>query len=297
VKRYLEMCDSHSLSPWPATSDNVLAFAGFMLLQKEAYSSPCVDIAAVANESFKLTGIKQTEDARLKNAKKLLAMHSAHDEEQALPISMAMLKTMYGRAVTQCDKDTVLHMLASTFTLARADSFAGLRVSDITYNDNNDTVLVNLKNLKGNNNKTLVISFETTPELGTLENSHLGTITICPVWIFREMKRRSRSTSLSCIKATAFQRCLDTLLSTSGFPNHATDRSRKCYTPHSTRVTGTCMLLRAGADPTMISTIANWTSDMVQRYGRVVFLNPEIVEPMAFYNPRAMSTRYNANMN
>lgn len=87
---------------------------------------------------------------------------------------------------------------------------------------------------------------------------------------------------------------LDHSLSAASYQNFVVGRNHRRFSPHSTRVAGTCFLLRCGLLPAVISALADWESNMVERYGRRVLLNPNIVEPFRFYNPKSMSTSYGA---
>ena len=58
---------------------------------------------------------------------------------------------------------------------------------------------------------------------------------------------------------------------------------------HSTRIAAVCYLLRAGLTDTVVKALADWTSDQVRRYGHRLILDPELVEPWAFYNPESGS--------
>ena len=58
---------------------------------------------------------------------------------------------------------------------------------------------------------------------------------------------------------------------------------------HSTRIAAVCYLWRAGLTDTVVKALADWTSDQVRRYGHRLILDPELVEPWAFYNPESGS--------
>ena len=88
------------------------------------------------------------------------------------------------------------------------------------------------------------------------------------------------------------QSTFDHLAARAGIVNFVVGRKRRCYTPHSTRVGGTCMLLRAGLDMRIMSAVADWSSDMVEHYGKKVMLSPDCVEPVAFYNPVSLNASY-----
>ena len=50
----------------------------------------------------------------------------------------------------------------------------------------------------------------------------------------------------------------------------------------------------SGCAPLIFSAMADWTSDMVSRYGRKLMLNPSMVEPVKFYNPVSLKHSYGA---
>ena len=95
-------------------------------------------------------------------------------------------------------------------------------------------------------------------------------------------------------KKYRFQRTLNRRLTMIGVENKAEDRVRQVCTHHSTRVSGVCYLLRGGLLPMIISTIADWHNDMINRYGRKMMLDPQLAEAIQFYNPRSMKACYGA---
>ena len=128
--------------------------------------------------------------------------------------------------------------------------------------------------------------------MGFWENPIFGKLELCPVAVFRKLRERAKGLSLCNIGKGEFQRTLNHLLKKAKIPNNAPGRERQLYTQHSTRVTGTCYLLRCGLLPLIISAIADWSSDMVSRYGRRILLNPLLVEPVKFYNPKSMGSSH-----
>jgi hypothetical protein len=60
---------------------------------------------------------------------------------------------------------------------------------------------------------------------------------------------------LFTMKYSTYLRSLDKLCEKAGVENHVEGRSAACYTAHSSRVGGVCMLLRAGLSETVISNI------------------------------------------
>ena len=70
------------------------------------------------------------------------------------------------------------------------------------------------------------------------------------------------------------------------------DRKRDGYLNYSARVGGVCVLLKSGVDSGTISTPARWGNPMVDRYVKLVALQPTIVEAFAFYNPVSLKHAY-----
>ena len=80
-------------------------------------------------------------------------------------------------------------------------------------------------------------------------------------------------------------RCLPHLCNRAGVPQHDPSRNRKLFTAHSTRVAGVCYLLRAGVPEWVVSILANWSLNQVERYANRLALDPGLVSPWAFFNP------------
>ena len=96
------------------------------------------------------------------------------------------------------------------------------------------------------------------------------------------------------MKYTTYLRSLDKLCEAAGIENHVEGRKHALYTAHSSRVGGVCILLRAGLPENIVSNICNWESDIIKRYSKRLALEPSLVEPYKFYNPKAFSHMYNA---
>ena len=58
---------------------------------------------------------------------------------------------------------------------------------------------------------------------------------------------------------------------------------------HSTRVAAVCYFLQAGLSQSTIKILANWSSDQIRRHAECLALDPELVQPWAFYNPEAIA--------
>ena len=186
--------------------------------------------------------------------------------------------------------DLILTLLGYIYCLARSTCFSEIQKDDIV-DTGKDGVKVILKNLKGSNrDKSVDPHYERIPSLGYWSNPVLGKLELCPVEVFRKI--RSRAKGRSVCNVTNFQRTLNHLLDRAKIQNKVPGRDRHLYTHRSTRVTGTCYLLRCCLLPLIISSIANWSSDMVNKYGRKILLNPQMVEPIAFYNPRGMKSSH-----
>ena len=85
---------------------------------------------------------------------------------------------------------------------------------------------------------------------------------------------------------------LNTLVEKAGISNREEGRNRRCYTAHSSRIGGVCMLLAAGLSETIISNICDWEGDSIKRYSRMVSLEPGRVQAYAFYNPIQLKNAY-----
>ena len=71
-------------------------------------------------------------------------------------------------------------------------------------------------------------------------------------------------------------------------------RKRQLRTAHSTRVTAVRYLLKAGLSETMVSVLAHWSSQQVQRDQKPLILNPGLVEAFVFYNPVRPGAAYSS---
>ena len=293
IRRYNEMCSRKGLIPFPLSIDKLLTYAGYMKLQEDKYLSPSVDLSAVVAENTRLGHQALPKDDRINKAHKALS-EGLKEEEQAEPFRRELLKLMYETARTNIDYDLVLMLLAAVYCLARSTCFAEIEPKDIRDTDG-DGVSVTLKNLKGRNReKSVDPHYERVPGLGSWSNPVLGQLLLCPVEVFRRLRSRASGNTASNIPKEKFQRTLNHLLERAKIDNRVVGRTRHLYTHHSTRVSGTCYLLRCGLLPLVISAIADWSSDMVCKYGRKILLNPEAVEAIKFYNPVSMKSSYGA---
>jgi hypothetical protein len=207
----------------------------------------------------------------------------------------------------------LLNFLGAWFLCARAQSFLSIKTDSVAFRKTQaGRALVTLKITvaKGKG------SFEHKPELEAtkgaiktprieLPNLESGAtfLDLCPVAVFRELKERSTSDTLSNFGAgdagyRKWYTATRTFFLKSGYDLKAEidnpERKRFGYTLHSTRVGGVCTLLRAGLSPAIITTLAMWESEMIDHYARVVHLRPSCVEPMRFYNPEQLSECYKA---
>ena len=114
---------------------------------------------------------------------------------------------------------------------------------------------------------------------------------MCPVAAFRLLRARAIGAGAGrvaqCGSADVFRRRLDHHCERAGVPQQDPGRNRKLFAAHSTRVAGVCYLLRAGVPEWVVSILANWSSNQVQRYANRLALDPGLVLPWAFFNPSA----------
>jgi hypothetical protein len=105
-------------------------------------------------------------------------------------------------------------------------------------------------------------------------------------------KQAGRSSLVEFRSKQALARAFEKLIEKAGIPNSEPGREHKCYTLHSCRVGGTCTLLKAGLEPKVISALAMWTSEQIDRYGVMVMCMPSLVCPFQFFNPRELAGAY-----
>ena len=119
----------------------------------------------------------------------------------------------------------------------------------------------------------------------------LGIVPLCPVSAFRPLRDRAVRAGVlwvaQCDTGQALIRRLSHLCERAGVPQRDPDRNRNLFTAHSTRVAGVCYLLRAGVPEWVVSILANWSSNQVQRYANRLALHPGLVSPWAFFNSSA----------
>lgn len=292
VQRYIFMCQKKNLTAFPATIETVTLYAGFMKLQSAAYMSPGTDLSAIRNE-HRARGFPPLEDDGRIGAAAAALEQGLPEHEQAEPFTLQILQELYARASSEKDVDLILVLLGSIYTLARADAFAQILCEDVEIYLSG--ARVTQRALKGaKRTRTLPMTFERVPALGSLPNSRFGALPLCPVAVFERLKSRAKQELLSNIGKTSLQRMLDHLLDRAGIHNKVEGRERRRFSPHSTRVAGACFLLRCGLIPSVISAMADWNSNMVEHYGRRLLLDPSFIEPLKFYNPNAMAASYGA---
>ena len=128
----------------------------------------------------------------------------------------------------------------------------------------------------------------------------LGVIPLCQVEAFRLLRSRAVGVGASRVpQCEADQTLIHRLLhlcKVAGVSQRDPGRSRNLFTAHPTRVARGCCLLRAGVPEWVVSILANWSSNQVQRYANRLALDRGIVSPWAFFNPLAdaMFTRADA---
>ena len=129
----------------------------------------------------------------------------------------------------------------------------------------------------------------------TVRNAKYGEIPLCPVMIMKiALDRAQGGADAPVFKQTysTYIKSVNVLVEKAGIPNKVEGRNRHCYTAHSSRVGGVCMLLAAGLSETVVSTICAWKGDSVRRYSEMLALEPSRVEPYAFYNPVGLKKCY-----
>ena len=196
------------------------------------------------------------------------------------------------------DFDTVLGLVCALFTLARVDCFLTRGPDDIR-DMGGRKVQVMLSRLKGERRRQVLDPvFERLPQCAgefCPVWTPLGVVLLCPVAAFRLLRARAvRAGALrvaQCGTGQALIRRLSHLCERAGVPQRDPDRNRNLFTAHSTRVAGVCYLLRAGVPEWVVSILANWSSNQVQRYANRLALHPGLVSPWGFFNPSANDVR------
>ena len=289
IPLYVASCETSGIPPWPATFQSVEVFGGYLALS-QAYKQPAGHLHAVMHESKIRTGKKADFDIDdvVKGVERDL-----EDAEQAEPISIAMLRNMAKAAETPIDYNCWLMTAGAFFSLARADSFIHVRAADITIK--NAKANITLRNLKGYSpNKSVVLEFEQTTTRG-MAPFKVGdrVIPCCPVAVLSVLRAELEKAGQGLFKQTqSMRRALDVLVEKTGIDNHPKDKDRALYSCHSTRVGGTCVLLKSGLSEKVISTVALWKSNMIAKYSERVIREPSLVESFRFYNPQTLNGAY-----
>ncbi|CAD7970839.1 unnamed protein product [Amoebophrya sp. A25] len=292
-------CLPKKIAPFPVSTEKLEKFCAF-LDYSNVYCNPGVYVHAILRESRRVSGVEFADGVpSLKEMLNALE-RGLPDAEQCEPMRFALLSKLAEASETDVDFDIVLALLCSLFLLTRVDSFLSIRYQDVLCDE--DSASVEVSNLKGSKRqKSLTIFFErVAPEDFQIPalRSNKGIVRACPVAAFTLLKARAAErgcavdAAVCALTYSKFMRGLDVLLAKAGVENAAEGKKRKLYSSHSTRVGGVCVLLRAGLCDTIISTLANWSSDMVKRYSSRVVLQPTIVEAFPFYNPRALAQQY-----
>jgi hypothetical protein len=299
VPLYLATCVKANLSPWPPSEASLEIFVAY-LKKSKAYLNPEVYFWAIVDEA-------KTQGAAISLSKAWISdtltalQRGLAPQEQAEPLSIPILRALGRACTTDVDFNLVLSLVCAIFSVARADSFIRLKpaqVKDVAPG----RVQVTLGHMKGERRREeLTPVFESLPVAFLRANfpplfTPLGEIPLDPVRAFRALRERAvkaNSANLAiCPTARKMLRRLADLLKAAGIQNASPGRRRAFYTLHSTRVAAVCYLLKAGLAETAISTLANWTSDQIQRYGRRMMLDPELVDAFPFYNPVGMAGLY-----
>ena len=293
---YRLVCDKLAVPPWPPTTDTLEAFAAYLRFSG-AYKAPQAYWWAIVQHAREL-GHFCAFDKAWADSMVLGLERDMPEHEQASPLTVPVLRKLATAVDTDKDFVLLLSLVAAVFCVARADCFLHLRPEDIE-DLGPDRVKISLRNLKGQKRKrTLAPVFRRLPEqqptshFAPLQTAR-GQIVLCPVFVFRLLRAKATVVSAEfvaqCKNATykTMWRLLDVLLTKAKVEQHAPGRDRKLFSMHSTRVAAVCYLLRAGLTETVVKALADWTSDQVARYGRRLILDPELVEPWAFYNPES----------
>ena len=124
--------------------------------------------------------------------------------------------------------------------------------------------------MKGRNKKKFKpIEFEALTEPVTFPNKKFGQVNFCPVFVFGLLRARAKGSKLS--NFSSYSKCRETMnrrpLPAAGIQLKIAGRDRNRYTPHPTRIGGTCTLLAAGLSANTVPTIADWGSNMVNLWG------------------------------
>ena len=82
---------------------------------------------------------------------------------------------------------------------------------------------------------------------------------------------------------------MEQLFEVARIPTRVEARRRQLFTAHSVRVGAVCYLLKAGLSEPVVSELAHWSSQQVQRYGNRLILDPGLVQAFVFYDPVSLA--------
>ena len=289
---YEAACLKAGLPAFPASLESLETFAA-ALSASQAYSNPCVYFFGILRANRDRGHDLHDPAGRISDITTALD-RGTPVEEQCEPIGLQTLRTLAGAVVSDSDFDVLLTILGAFFSRSRIDSFLSLSVADVVPEVAGTKVA--FSKLKGTVRKR-----EEWVEFQRLEDhapfkTRLGDVPCCPAAVFGLLRDRAcaRGDARLCKvhKYNKFLESMKSLFQQAGIENEVEGRSRHLYTAHSTRVGGVCTLLRAGLAEKVISTLAGWKSNMIERYSRRVVLEPSIVEPFAFFNPVTLKGSY-----
>eukprot|EP00392_Amoebophrya_sp_AT5.2_P003250 g3255.t1 len=278
---------------FPASVEGVEIFAAY-LKKSAVYINPEVYFWAVVREN-KTRGHPEIPKAPLKDMVTALT-RGLPEQEQCEPLGVRQLRLLAAAVKSVGDRDCLLSLTCALFTLSRVDAFLGLTGGHVVFTA--DSVKVELHKLKGETRETKhAVSFEAVQGHEVLVTQH-GPVPLCPVAAFRAYCDRAKGGAQSaiarCTNYQSFSRAFNRLAIAAGIEVECEGRRRAMFTAHSTRVGGVCTLLACGLAESCITVVCNWHSDQVKRYARRVLLDPQLVEPFAFYNPRALKGAYSS---
>ena len=292
VPLYEVACAKVGLAPWPPSQDTLYLFAGYLKVSM-AFAAPATYWWAIVDEarerrcSFCLD--RDWAKGVIVGLERGLAQ-----QEQASSLTVPVLRLLGAKASTSVDFNTVMGLVCALFTVTRVDFFLTLGTDDIQ-DVGGDKVRVMLSKLKGERKRQFLDPVcERLPSCAGEFRPILtpaGVIPLCPVGAFCLLRDRAVKAWVSrvakCNTCQTLIRCLLHLCNRAGFPQHDPGRTRRLCTAHSTRVVGVCYVLRAGVPESVVSILANWSSNQVQRYADRLALDPGLVSPWAFFNPSA----------
>ena len=292
VNLYEEMCGEKNLTPWPATVQNLLAFAGFMDLA--GYASPSTYVSAVKKYN-KVNFHQEVPDPEslLAEVPKAEKHSKAPPPKQDTPLSLPMLRDLFKAVESDKDLDTATTLLLSFFTGARADTTLTTQVAQL----GDGEVEIVQQNLKGRGKETRSLHFFSVPKpkpAFTFYRQGENEVPCCPVGLFEFMVDRAGGNAISRFSSyQVYLRSIKVLVAkVLDLPE-----VERCAPPstdwsglltHSGRIGATCTLLAAGVQRPVIDVLCLWESNSIDRYARQVIENPNCTEAYNFYNPQSI---------